>query len=298
MVEDIKMMVRKARLRRLWSDVVEFWRLYKQSRSGLIGLGIILFFVAIAILAPYISPYDPYAIVGTPFEAPSSKHILGTDDSGKDVFSQVIYGTQTSLAIGFLAALSITAIGIAVGVIAGYFGGIVDIILIGLIDIILVLPALPLMIVLAAYLGPSIWNIVLVITIVGWAGTARIIRSQVLSLKEFPFIEAARAVGSSPARIIVKHILPNILPLALANMILQIPRAIVIEAGLSFLGLGDPTHVSWGMILYFAQNFGGFSRGCWWWIIPPGVSIVVASSAFIFVGQALDAIVNPRLRKI
>lgn len=277
---------------------VEFWRLYRQYTAGLVGLGIILFFVFVAVLAPLISPYDPYAIVGKPFQPPSSEFWFGTDDSGKDIFSQVVYGTQTSLAIGFLAALSITVIGITVGVIAGYFGGLVDIVLAGLIDMVLVLPALPLMIVLAAYLGPSIWNIVLVITIVGWAGTARIIRSQVLSLKEFLFIEAAKAVGSSSSRIIITHILPNILPLALANMILQIPRAIVVEAGLSFLGLGDPTHVSWGMILYFAQNFGGFSRGCWWWIIPPGLAIVVASSAFIFVGQALDAIVNPRLRKI
>jgi len=297
MVEAAKMSA-STKLKEWKGKIVEFWNLYKQNKAGLVGLGIILFFIAIALLAPFISPYDPYAMVDKPFQPPSDKHWFGTDDSGKDIFSQVIYGTRTSLAIGFLAALSITVIGITVGVIAGYFGGLVDVILVGIIDMILVLPALPLMIVLAAYLGPSIWNIVLVITIVGWTGTARVIRSQVLSLKEFPFIEAARAVGSSSIRIIVKHILPNILPLALANMILQIPRAIVTEAGLSFLGLGDPTHVSWGMILYFAQNFGGFSRGCWWWIIPPGLAIVVASSAFIFVGQALDAIVNPRLRKI
>ncbi len=288
----------KEKLHLLGRSIKEFWKLYRRSKIGLIGLGMLLFFVAIAITAPLISPYDPWLRkTGEPFSGPSKEHPLGTDDMGRDILSQILWGTRISLLVGFIASLSATIIGVTVGMISGYFGGTIDNILMGLTDIILILPTIPLMIVIAAYLGQSIWNLALVIAIVSWPSTARIVRSQTLSLKEEAFVEAARSIGAGHIRIIVSHILPNVLPIILANTVLMIVGAIISEAGLSFLGLGDPTHQSWGMILYYAQVAGGFIRGAWWWIVTPGVCITLVGVSLTFIGYALDEIVNPRLRQ-
>jgi len=280
--------------------VKSFWEAFKRSRLGMTGLILLLIFLIIAITAPIISPYPVYgpeARVGTPFEPPSSKHWLGCDELGRDLFSQLLWGTQVSLFVGFLAALMATFIGLVIGIISGYFGGIVDDLLMRITDIILVIPGLPFMIILAAVLGPSIINIVFVIGILGWTGTARLIRSQVLSLKERPFVEAARAAGASDAHIMFKHIMPNVMPLAFAQMILGVSGAILSEAGLSFLGLGDPSHISWGMMLQSAYLFGALHTGAWWYIIPPGIMITAVVVAFTFMGYAFDEILNPRYRR-
>lgn len=275
----------------------EFWRMFRRQKKGLLGLAIILPFILAGAFAPILSPYNPWKTVGEAFKPPDGRNLLGTDDVGRDILSQIIWGTRISLLIGFLAAFIASIVGIGVGLIAGYFGGYTDTLLMGLTDTILILPGLVLMIIFAAYLGGSIWNIIMVIAMVTWITTARTVRSQVLSLKESVFIEALRAVGLRDIRIIFFHILPNVIPLVFANMVLGIVAAILSEAGLSFLGLGDPTHQSWGMILYYAQTFGGFVRGAWWWILPPGVCITLVGASFIFIGQALDEVLSPRLRQ-
>lgn len=285
------------RLRTTFKRLSEFWWLFRRQKKGLIGLIILLPFIFMGIFAPFVSPYNPWKTVGEAFSPPDRHHLLGNDDVGRDILSQIIWGTRISLLVGFLAAFIASIVGIGVGLIAGYFGGYIDVLLMGLTDTILILPGLVIMIIFAAYLGGSIWNIIMVIAMLGWITTARTVRSQVLSLKESVFVEALRAVGLTDIRIIFYHILPNVIPLVFANMVLGIVAAIISEAGLSFLGLGDPTHQSWGIILYYAQTFGGFVRGAWWWILPPGICITLVAISFIFIGQALDEVLSPRLRQ-
>jgi len=222
--------------------------------------------------------------------------ILGTDQWGRDIFSQIVYGARISLAVGLLSAFLSVVIGLLVGLVAGYIGGIIDELIMRITDALLVIPTLPLLLVLIAVLGPSMWNLILLIGILGWMGFARTVRSQVLSLKERPFIEAAKAVGGGTFYIILKHVLPNVMSLAYVSLALSVPSAILSEAALSWLGLFDPTVMSWGRMLHDAQAVeGGVEK--WWWIVPPGLCIAAISIAFILIGYALDEILNPRLRK-
>jgi len=283
----------------LWKKRIKgFWLLYKSNKFGMLGLGILSIFIFITIFAPYIAPYGEWEYaIAPPFSPPSMEHIFGTDELGRDLFSLVLYGTRTSLLIGVFAAFLSAFIGGFLGVISGYYGGIIDDVIMRITDTFLVIPSLVLMIVLAAMLGTSIYNIIFVIAITAWPGTARIVRSQVLSLKERPFVEFARAVGASDFRIMFRHIFPNVLPLIFANMILGISSAILSEAGLSFLGLGDPHHISWGLILHYASGHGAIAGGLWWYVVPPGICILLLVLSFIFIGYAMDEILNPRLRR-
>jgi len=228
---------------------------------------------------------------------PSLKYLLGTDEVGRDMLSIIIHGGRISLLIGFLATMVAAIIGTAIGVTAGYFGGRMEEMLMRFTDILIVIPGLPFMIVLAALLGPTFWNMIIVIGIRGWTGSARVLRAQVLSLKEKPFIESAKAIGCSDTRIIVSHILPNVLPLIVAQNVLRIGGAILSTASLSFLGLGDPTHISWGMTLHYAFGVGALFSNFWWYLIPPGICITLVVLSFTFIGYAFDQIVNPRLRR-
>jgi len=264
---------------------------------GGIGLTLLVILTGAAVLAPWISPYNPAETSGNPFEAPSRRHLLGTNDIGQDILSELIFGARISLAIGFLAALVAIAIGTTVGIIAGYFSGLVDTILMRAVDVVLVIPFLPLMILLAAYLGPSFWNIIIVIGVLVWARPARVLRAQVLSMRTLNYIEAARALGAPTGRILRLHILPGVLSLSLAQFILAASNSILIEAALSFLGLGDPTAKSWGSILYYAQVRSAFLSGAWvWWVLPPGLVITLAVLGFALTGFALEEVINPRLR--
>lgn len=264
---------------------------------GWIGLGLLVALAAAALFAPVVSPYNPEDTVGDPFLPPSRAHPLGTNDIGQDILSELIYGARISLTIGFLAASIAVGIGTAVGIVSGFFGGWVDAVLMRTVDLVLVVPFLPLMILLAAYLGPSYWNIIIVIGILVWARPARVIRSQVLSVKSLDYVEAAQALGSRAPRVMVRHVLPAVLPLALAQFILAASNAILIEAALSFLGLGDPTAKSWGSVLYYAQARNAFLSGAWvWWVIPPGLLITAATLGFAFTGFALEGVLNPRMR--
>ncbi|TFF67829.1 ABC transporter permease [Candidatus Thorarchaeota archaeon] len=223
--------------------------------------------------------------------------LLGTTDKGADAFSQLVYGSRISLLIGILATALSTAVGVIVGMAAGYFGGKIDEALMRIVDFLLVIPSLPLMMVLAAFLGPTTWNIILVIAILGWTGTSRLIRSQVLAEKNKAYVESARAIGASDTYIIFRHILPNVTPILFANITLGVVTAILAEAGLAFLGLTDPSEASWGRMLADAKDSGGFSNGAWWVVVFPGLMITAISLAFVFVGHTLDHVMNPRLRE-
>jgi peptide/nickel transport system permease protein len=275
----------------------EFWGFYRVSRIGMLGLFIIIAFIIIATIAPMITPYDPRALVGTPFLTPTGGHLLGTDQVGRDIYSQLIWGSRVSLMVGLLASAFGVAIGTAIGLVSGYFRGPPDSILMRITDLFITLPGLPLMLILAALLGRSMWNIIFVISVTGWTGTAKMVRSQTLSIKERPYIEAARSVGARDSHIIMRHILPNIFPLVFANAIVGIVDAILAESGLSFLGLGDPTKPSWGQLLRYANEAGALATGRWWFIIPPGLCIMLVAIGFAFSSYSLDQILNPRLRK-
>ena len=220
---------------------------------------------------------------------------FGTDRQGRDIYSQLIYGTQISLLVGLSAAGISVVIGLIIGMIAGYSGGTIDEIIMRITDALLVIPSLPLLLVLVAVLGPNLFNLILVIGVLGWMGFARVIRSVILSLKERPFIEAAKAVGAGNVHIMLIHILPNIMALVYVTLAMTVPSAIVAEAALSWLGLFDPTKMSWGRILYDVQQ--GLNIDKWWWVVPPGLLISIVALSFIFIGHALDEILNPKLRQ-
>ncbi len=220
---------------------------------------------------------------------------MGSDSQGKDVWSFLIWGTRVSFLVGLLATGVSVGIGLLIGLSSGYIGGLGDELIMRGTDFFLVLPGLPLLIVLAAILGPSIWNIILTISVISWPGVARVIRSQTLTVKERMFVESARAIGASSPHILLKHILPNVLGLVFALAASSVGGAIVFEAALSFLGLGDPRVPSWGQILNNANAFGAGAE-VWWMVVPPGLAIGLISVSFIFMGHALDEIVNPKLR--
>jgi ABC-type dipeptide/oligopeptide/nickel transport system permease subunit len=232
------------------------------------------------------------------FEIMGSLHgILGTQLYREDVFSELIYGVRISLIIGILAAVISTTLGILFGVVSGYTGGIVDETMMRAIDVLLCLPVLPLLIILIYYYKPNIFFIVLLIAIFGWQGLSRIVRARVLSIREMPFIESARAAGASNSYILIHHLVPNVIPVAMAAMILAVPGAILTEAALSFIGFGDPNWVTWGRMLNDANGSGAFARLAWWYAVPPGIAMTILCLGFVFIGHAVDEIVNPRLRR-
>lgn len=223
--------------------------------------------------------------------------VLGTDYLAKDIFAILIYGARLSLEIGLLAALAGTSIGILVGVMSGYLGGAVDEIMMRIVDILICLPLLPLLLALVFLYGRNVLYIVLFIAIFGWQGLARVIRAQTLSIRETAYIDTAKASGASGSYIMLRHIVPNIIPVAFASLVLAVPSAILFEAALSFLGFGDPRVPTWGMLLQNAFWFGAFTQLAWWWIIPPGLAIIGLCLAFVFIGYSFDEVVNPRLRR-
>ena len=223
--------------------------------------------------------------------------VLGTDNAGQDIFSQFVYGSRLSLYVGLVATFIGIGLGLVIGLIAGYAGKLVDEGLMRFTDMMLVIPQLPLLIVLSFVLGPSLNTIVLILGFLGWMGFARLVRSQVLTLRERPFIESAKASGAGAAYILARHIFPNIIALTYVSLALSVPGAIVSEAALSFLGLGDESKITWGRMLDLAHGAGSTSGLTWWWIIPPGIGIAVLSLSFILIGYSLDELFNPRLRR-
>lgn len=265
--------------------------------AGMTGGFIIVSLIFIAIFAPQISPYDPTERVGRPFQPPSAEHWLGTNDIGQDILSELIYGARISLAIGIVASLVAMVIGTTVGLLAGYYPRVLGTILMRFVDIILIVPFLPLLILLAAYLGRSLFNTILIIGALIWAGSARVIRAQVLTIVNQDYVLAAKTIGASNLHIIILHILPQILLLAVGQFVQATSGAILLEASLSFLGLGDPLQKSWGTVLYWAQVRGVFLTPAWkWWVMPPGLLISTAALGFALMGFALEQVINPRLK--
>jgi oligopeptide/dipeptide ABC transporter ATP-binding protein len=268
---------------------------------GVIGGAMLAMAVIVAVFAPFIAPYDPYANVPVSifdiYQPPSPEHLLGTDDGGKDVLSSLIYGARVSLLVGFSAAAIALVIGGLIGIVAGYRSGAIGSGLMRVTDFFLVIPDLALQIVLVAIIGPSLGTIILVIGALGWTTTARLVRSQTLSVRERKYVMRAKAIGAPDRHILRRHILPMVLPLMLANMVLVVSLAILSESSLAFLGLGDPTVISWGQMLNFAFERGAVSAGAWWALLPPGFAIVWVVLATTLLGTALEDALNPRLKR-
>jgi peptide/nickel transport system permease protein len=276
-----------------------FWQTFSHNIMGMVGLVMLLSSIIVAVFAPWIAPYNPKAPVKvsiqTIYSAPSFEHLLGTDDAGKDVLSAFIYASRVSLIVGFVASFISVMIGGLVGILAGYYGGQLENILMRFTDILLVIPSLPLMIVIVALSKPSLIHIILVIGLLSWTSSARLVRSQTLTLKQRKFVVRARALGAGSLHIIKQHILPLVFPLIAANTVLVISSSILTESSLSFLGLGDPTTLSWGQMLNFAFSRGSVSAGAWWALVPPGLGIVWVTVACTLLGHGLEQIFNPRL---
>ena len=271
-----------------------FLRLLFSHKMGLTGFGVISLFVLMAVFSSFLGTVDPArtGAVENILQSPTSGFWFGTDDLARDIWSQTIFGSRISLTVGFVAALITVVSGTLVGLVAGFYGKIVEEVLMRIVDFFMMLPELPLMIVLAAVLGPSMWNIILVVSLVSWPTTARVVRSQVLSLKERPFIEASRCIGAGSLRLMFGEILPNVVPLMFAQAVIMTTEAIYAEAVLSFLGLGDPTSISWGMMLHFAFESGVIARAMWW-VVPPIVSIVALIVSFSLLGTAISDVLEP-----
>ena len=271
-----------------------FSRLLFSHRMGLAGFSVICLFMLLAVFAPVLGTVDPArtGAVENILQAPTSNFWFGTDDLARDIWSQTIFGSRISLTVGLVAAFITVVSGTLVGLVAGYYGKLIEEVLMRIVDFFMMLPELPLMIVLAAVLGPSMWNIILVVSLVSWPTTARVVRSQVLSLKERPFVEASRCIGAGSIRLMFGEILPNVVPLMFAQAVIMITEAIYAEAVLSFLGLGDPTSISWGMMLHYAFESGVIARAMWW-VIPPIASIVALIVSFSLLGTAISDVLEP-----
>ncbi|MBW1971605.1 MAG: ABC transporter permease [Deltaproteobacteria bacterium] len=275
--------------------VKDFWRYFKRRKLAIIGLVLVILFFFIAIIAPKIAPYDPGQInVEEKLIAPCSRHLLGTDNLGRDLFSRMLYGSRISLSVGFIAVGISIIIGILVGSISGYFGGWIDIILMRFVDIMMCFPSFFLVLTVIALLGPNIVNVMIVIGVTSWMGTARFVRAEFLSLKERDFLYAARAMGASDTRIIFRHLLPNAMAPVLVTATLGVATAILTEAGLSFLGIGvQPPTPSWGNILTEGRIY---IFDAWWLTLFPGFAILITVLAFNLLGEGLRDALDPRLR--
>ncbi|MCL6611757.1 MAG: ABC transporter permease [Peptococcaceae bacterium] len=256
-----------------------------QNKVAAAGIIILSFFIIMAVFAPLVAPHDPFAL-DTPYLPPGKGHPLGTNDIGQDLLSELVYGARVSLFIGFLAAFLATSAGAAIGLFVGYLRGAWDELCMRLADLFFLIPALPLVIVLVAYLKPGIWNIIVAIAILGWASTARVVRARVLQVREMPFVKSAKALGAGGLYIVLQHLLPNTMEVILAKASLAIAGAMLTEAGISFLGLGDPTQKSWGMMLHYAFSHGGVINGYWWWYLPPALCISLAVLGFVLLSYA------------
>jgi peptide/nickel transport system permease protein len=271
-------------------------RLLLGDRQAAFGAAVLAVFIVLALAAPIISPYSPRGKVGPVYAPPSSEHFLGLDDGGIDMLTLLIWGARVSLLVGFAASLLAMLIGGTVGILSGYLGGRTDTVLMRVTDYFLVIPDVPLMIVAAAIWGQSLLNIVIIIAVIYWTSTARLIRAQVKSVREQVYVKRARALGAGNLRLIGKHVLPQVTPLLVANTVLTVATAIFAETYIAFLGLGDPSQVSWGKLIQNSLTGGAIFSDAWWAIVPPGVCVTLVILACTMVGQSMEDALNPRLR--
>lgn len=280
------------------------WKIFIQNPLGKTGVTLLIIFMLMAIASffiPLIDPmYDPMTGIDPLIKTstgPSMQHFLGTDNVGRDLFAQLMEGAKVAFIVGLSSAFISIVLGTVIGMISGYAGGMTDIILMRMADIIMIMPSLVILLILASLFGQfNIWIIVFIIAIMRWPAVSRIIRSQTLSLKSRPFIEASKVAGASNIRIIFRHIMPNVLPLAFLYMTFRVTSAILVEAALSFLGFGDPSQVSWGMMLQWVWKSGHMFQAPYW-MVPPGLCISLLTLSFYLLGRAMDEVLDPRLRK-
>jgi peptide/nickel transport system permease protein len=273
-----------------------FLTVLRERKAAVVGLSIIVFFVVLAIIAPYIAPYSVTQPSCAVYAPPSLHHWLGCDDGGFDMVSLLMVGGRISMIVGFAATLVAMVIGGGVGLLSGYFGGVVDVSLMRVTDYLLVIPDLVFMMVIADLWGASLFHVIIVIGILEWTSTARVIRAQVMSVRERAYVKRARGMGAGNLRIIGRHILPQVGPLLIANTVLTIAIAIYLETALAFLGLEDPTAVTWGTILENAFQRTAISSGAWWAIVPAGFAIAAVIVGCFLFGQAIEDALNPRLK--
>lgn len=271
-------------------------RALRHNRAAQFGLALLSVFVVAAVFGPWLAPYSTTPSASEIFQPPSAEHWLGTDDAGIDMLSLVIEGARVSLLVGVVSALVAMVIGGIVGVLTGYFGGRLDSVLMRVADYFLVIPDVPLMVVAAALFGRSLRNIVIIIALIYWASTARMVRAQTRSVRERLYVRRARAMGAGHWRILVTHVVPQVVPLLIALTVLQVALGIYAETFVTFLGLGDPTAVSWGSILQDSFASSAQTNGAWWAVVPPGLCVTLVVVGFTLVGQAFEEELNPRLR--
>jgi peptide/nickel transport system permease protein len=280
------------------------WGIFKENMMGRIGLALMIIFALMALASfftPLLGPmYDPMTGVDPEIShatGPSMRHWLGTDFIGRDIFTQLLEGAKIAFMVGLSAAFISIVVGTIIGMISGYMGSVVDTVLMRLADMIMVMPSLLILLLLSALFGQlNIWLIVLLIALLRWPGVSRVIRAQTLTLKNRPFIEAAKVAGASHFRIIFRHIMPNVLPLSFLYMTFRVTSAILVEAALAFLGFGDPSQVSWGMMLQWVWKTGHMFQAPYW-LLPPGICISLLTLSFYMLGRAMDEVLDPRLRK-
>lgn len=280
------------------NSAVRFWRQYRTHRAGVLGLAALTLFALIALTAPLTVGSHVQSVTdapGRPMESPSARFPLGTDQFGRNLLGLVVWGARVSLLVGLLAAVLSVAIGALIGITAGHFRGWYATVLMRITDWFLVMPTLVLAIALATVMTRSLGTIILAIGVTTWPTTARLVRAQTLAVESRPYIERAKALGGGHWHIMSRHVLPNVMPLVLAQTTLIISSAILAEATLAFLGLGDPTIVSWGGLLQDAREAGAVSAGKWWYLVPPGIAIAVVALAFTLCGRAVESVLNPKL---
>ncbi|WP_326745202.1 ABC transporter permease [Streptomyces sp. NBC_00121] len=279
-------------------SLARFWREYRTHRGGLWGLAGLILIALIAVFAPTLAGADSQSVTDAPggaLESPSGEFPLGTDQFGRSVLALLVWGARVSLTVGLLAAFLCVAIGTVVGIVAGHFHGWYSTVMMRVTDWFLVMPTLVLAIALATVMDRSIWTVILAIGVTTWPTTARLVRAQTLAVESRPYIERARALGGGHGHIMARHVLPNVMPLVLAQTTLVISSAILTEATLAFLGLGDPTITSWGGMLQDAREAGAVSAGDWWYLAPPGIAIALVALSFTLCGRAIESVLNPKL---
>jgi len=266
-------------------DIRKYEKNLKRFNRG--GLFLFTFFLILALIPALFAPYSPTERF-IPYEAPSTAHLLGTNDIGNDILSELVYGARISMMVGFASACISTLIGLMIGLLSGYFRGTLDELLMGFTDVVLIIPKIPLIIILGAFLRPSIWILILVLGLLSWESIARIVRSKTLQIREAGYVKSARCMGFSPFHIMTSDIVPNLFHILLPKFMLATASAMISEASLSFLGLGDISMKSWGIMLSFAFSRGGFIREMWWWYLPPGVCITLCVMSIALIGFGFE----------
>jgi peptide/nickel transport system permease protein len=277
-------------------------RLYARNRSAMIGTTILTIYLLMAIFAPFIAPHGPFETIrneeGIPqdLQPPSESNLLGTNTLAQDVFSQWVWGSRVSILVGILSGLVVVIVGGTVGLIAGYYRGNVDLVVMRIVDMLFAIPVLPFILLIGLFFGASVWNVILVMAVLMWRNMARVIRSGALSHAQRPYVKSARAAGASNTRIMAFHIAPNLLPLAVTEGTIAAGLAVTLEANISFLGFGAQDLTSWGSMLQLAFSSGAI-RTAWWWVIPPGFTITTLVLSFFFIARGLEEVLNPEKEK-